>query len=542
MRFITRLGAALNVALRPPYHPSNPPYMQQTANVLHSIVLCKGTPLYGYAVGRSYFLRIAYLRPSDRWKLMRVLAEGAVLGGLKAKVYEGHLAFVLQFMCDFGLGGCGWLDLADVRFRTVPGACASDVAPCSTGPSLALADPVPSRPRPRLRRSDDDPLASPDSQALLPSRLRRWTTLTTAAHYQHPAALPSTARTTLELDVHAMSVLNRLAIGQRDVHHDFIELRQGLQGERKLVDSLEELWEDERRRRRAAGKVGAEGADDMGKLSYGERLGSADAIPGKNVGWSSEPRWWAEVDARIAADREALEADGGVDPARKRTLDDLLARAAGRRETRAELEKWDSKIPTAFDALVRGWPKAPLPSAAPEPLPAQSQYVPAPVGALEDAATVGPTTTAAGGSASRSNAFSTADDGDGDDDGALDVDDAAVLSASQSASQLEREDLARALAEADEDYLHPPALDLSPLGPRAPGDAGADQRGGVVGVDPDLLGEVVDPWGEEGSGFTGDLTQVGGRTRTRVRRPAAGAAGERSDGPASSCVSHPLRS
>lgn len=64
---------------------------------------------------------------------------------------------------------------------------------------------------------------------------------------------------------------------------------------------------------RAAGKL-----DDsaMGKLSYGDREGKADELPGKGVGWSSEERWWDEIQKRIDADVER-----GVDPL---TLDSFI--------------------------------------------------------------------------------------------------------------------------------------------------------------------------------------------------------------------------
>jgi len=523
-RFISRLGTALNVALRPPYKASNPAHLTKTANAIHSIVLCKGTELYGYRVGYSYFLRIAYLRPSDRYKLMRVLAEGAVLE-LKARIYEGHLSFVLQFMADFGLGGCGWLDLADVRFRSLP--------------------------------DETDPAVSPGSEMLLPSRLRRWTTATTAAHYLHPQTLGPTSRTALELDVHVGAILNRLTIVPRELHHDFVELAQGGLGtDRKLVDSLEELWEDERRRRRAAGKSTA-GENDLGKLSYGTRLGSADEVPGRSVGWGSEPRWWAEVDARIAQDRETLRArataaaaaagediaaDGPTPPLPSRKLEDLLAHAAGRRETAAELARWDRYIPTTFRALTRGWPRTPMPSAAPEPLPAQSQHLPThDVRALEDDSTAAvdgwarradrSSTTTPRKEMGSTNVFSAPPTpgggrfGDDSDDGfrEADVDARLVFEATQRASQLESEERQRLLDEGDAlDYLHPPEADdgtfdaIAVGGPGGPLVDGEDDREVHA-----VHGRPVDPWGAD-SGFEGDLTQIGGRSRVRIKTETAG--------------------
>lgn len=510
-RFITRLGTALNVALRPPYKASNPPHLSKTANAIHSIVLCKGTELYGYRVGYSYFLRIAYLRPNDRYKLLQVLPGGAVCD-LRARIYEGHLSFVLQFMADFGLGGCGWLDLADVRFRSLP--------------------------------DETDPPVSPGSEMLLPSRLRRWTTATTAAHYLHPTTLTPTSRTALEIDVHANAILNRLAIVPRELHKGFVELAQGGLGtDRKLVDSLEELWEDERRRRRAAGKS-TSGEDDLGKLSYGTRLGSADEIPGKGVGWGSEPRWWAEVDARISQERETLLAraaaataaaedvqSAGHSSLPPRRLEDLLAHSAGRKESTAELARWDAYIPTTFRALTRGWPRTPLPSAAIEPLVVQSQHLPRhDVRALEDDSTAAADGRArrtnrdiarsTPGKGSAANIFSAPPTpvgnqlGDGkdayDSEGEADVDLQRVWAATQRASQLEEdEERERMLAENEANYLHPPEAD----------DGTFDAVGTSVEDDLELNaihGRPVDPWGDE-SGFQGDLPHLGGRSRGRIK-------------------------
>ena len=38
------------------------------------------------------------------------------------EVYEAHLSFLLQFMCDYGLYGCGELDISGASFRRVSDA------------------------------------------------------------------------------------------------------------------------------------------------------------------------------------------------------------------------------------------------------------------------------------------------------------------------------------------------------------------------------------------------------------------------------------
>lgn len=135
-RFINKLGAELNLALakapsdgrsaptggagaaNDPFNFNNQNRPSSiNANAIQSIRLVKGTPFYGYHVGFSYYLRIAFLKHSHRWTLLKVLGEDGLIRRRKFEVYEAHLGFVLQFLCDFGLGGCGWLDIQDARFR-----------------------------------------------------------------------------------------------------------------------------------------------------------------------------------------------------------------------------------------------------------------------------------------------------------------------------------------------------------------------------------------------------------------------------------------
>ena len=37
--------------------------------------------------------------------------------GTRFRVFESHLSYVLQFLCDFSLYGCGWIDLGEVWQR-----------------------------------------------------------------------------------------------------------------------------------------------------------------------------------------------------------------------------------------------------------------------------------------------------------------------------------------------------------------------------------------------------------------------------------------
>ncbi len=81
-----------------------------------SVVLVKGVPFYGHHVGYKYYLKISLVSPSMVGRATGILQGGKFMGR-KFTVYESHLAAKLQFMIDYDLYGCGWLDLDGCKFR-----------------------------------------------------------------------------------------------------------------------------------------------------------------------------------------------------------------------------------------------------------------------------------------------------------------------------------------------------------------------------------------------------------------------------------------
>lgn len=81
-----------------------------------SVMLVKGVPFYGYHIGHSYFLKISLVNPSRIYVALEQLRKPVVLGR-EWQPHEAHMNHVLQFMCDFDLYGCGWLDLGGGTFR-----------------------------------------------------------------------------------------------------------------------------------------------------------------------------------------------------------------------------------------------------------------------------------------------------------------------------------------------------------------------------------------------------------------------------------------
>ena len=120
-RFAVSLNHAICLAMR-----QNPTSAASTSKYgggtdprhLHvmSVMLVKGIPFYGYHIGYSYFLKVSLVNPSRMFVALEQLRKPAVLGR-EWQPHEAHLNHVLQFMCDFDLYGCGWLELGGGTFR-----------------------------------------------------------------------------------------------------------------------------------------------------------------------------------------------------------------------------------------------------------------------------------------------------------------------------------------------------------------------------------------------------------------------------------------
>jgi DNA polymerase zeta len=126
-----------------------------------------------------------------------ILRSGIIMK-TRFRIYESHLSFPLQFMCDFGLYGCGSLELNGGWER-----CMDDTAETQT--SLFKRSP----------------------------------------HFRQ-------SRLPLELDVIAPQVWNRHNLNPRNMAFNIGEPPPVLQEER-FVLSVRELWEDESKRRQARG-------------------------------------------------------------------------------------------------------------------------------------------------------------------------------------------------------------------------------------------------------------------------------------------------
>ncbi|WVF72225.1 hypothetical protein IAT40_007037 [Kwoniella sp. CBS 6097] len=329
-RFAVSLNHAMCLAMR-----QNPTSAANTSKYgggvdpkhLHviSVMLVKGVPFYGYHLGYSYFLKVTLANPSKIYTALEQLRKSVVLGR-EWQPHEAHMNHVLQFMCDFDLYGCGWLDLAGGTFR----------------------EPLP----------EGDPYASPPSSP--EDRPSIFNDLTVPTSMVYPPALspPKDTFTPLEIDVLPHHVLNRLRLKPRNLHHDFIELLHApLDPNEKLVPAVAELWGDERRRRAQRGLSLASEAMMPGSGGMGgrnmEELGYK--VEGKHVenrggNWKISEELWGMIEERMQDER------------RKRGTLNFKAFsnevAMGKGGEKRNYDRW---IMTTFQAVSAHWPRPPRP-------------------------------------------------------------------------------------------------------------------------------------------------------------------------------------
>ena len=106
--YIANLRISINHALAVSYRRDI--YKGDAIYVGH-ITLVKGIPFYGYHVGYRAFLKIYLLNPQHMVRLAELLLQGAILKRV-LQPHESHLQYLLQWMCDYNLYGCAYIDSA----------------------------------------------------------------------------------------------------------------------------------------------------------------------------------------------------------------------------------------------------------------------------------------------------------------------------------------------------------------------------------------------------------------------------------------------
>lgn len=193
------------------------------------ISVCKATPFYGLHSGWRLYYKISLLSPKHVTRLADLFRSGAILGR-SYQPYESHVPYLLQFMIDYNLYGCGTVRCSSVYFRS----------------------PLPKgKITPHGNISSDDP--SHDSVHSLYGHSYLSSETVPAIRLLH-AEYSRCSNTQLELDMPAGAIMNRSALKQRLLHHDIVkEGTVELSTDERILPSLTELWRDDAKRREQLG-------------------------------------------------------------------------------------------------------------------------------------------------------------------------------------------------------------------------------------------------------------------------------------------------
>ncbi|KAH8759500.1 hypothetical protein F5883DRAFT_606566 [Diaporthe sp. PMI_573] len=180
------------------------------AKYVARITLAKGVPFYGFHVGYRFFLKLYMFNPIVMTRLADLLHQGVIMNR-KFQPYEAHLQYLLQFMCDYNLYGCDYLESTKVKFRS---------------------------PVPQYSEGDESSLHLWHSQSVSP------------ANITEDYTLPRVSHCSIEVDICVQDILNRKMVKERRLHHDFTEKVHPVPASMKLVHSMAGLWRDETKRRK----------------------------------------------------------------------------------------------------------------------------------------------------------------------------------------------------------------------------------------------------------------------------------------------------
>lgn len=221
-----KLQQNINIALATAFR-RNP--HDDTSTFVADVSLCKATPFYGLQQGWHYYYKISLLSPKHITRLADLFRSGALLGRAY-QPYESHVPYLLQFMIDYNLYGCGTVRCHSVMFR---------------------------RPLPERSVLSNGNMSSNDPSCSSVYSLHGHTNLSIAnvpaTSILHQDYLRC-SHTQLEVDVLAGSIMNRRALRQRAIHHDILtEGDMPVPDEERILPSLTELWRDDARRREALG-------------------------------------------------------------------------------------------------------------------------------------------------------------------------------------------------------------------------------------------------------------------------------------------------
>ncbi|KAI0537513.1 DNA polymerase family B [Xylaria digitata] len=225
------------------------------------ITLVKGVPFYGFHVGYRFFLKIYMLNPVVMTRLAELLQQGAIMKQ-RLQPYEAHLQYLLQFMTDYNLYGCAYIDAKRACFRA----------------------PIPHH------EGHENPTHIWHSQSISPPFIT------------DDPDLPRVSHCSIEVDICVHDILNRRDITERQLHHDFNERNHPLQTDTKLVHSMAGLWKNETARRKRRMTNPTKGSSPFPPEVLVSM--SADLRDSQPSGWIHEEEYRGQIQELIHQERE----------------------------------------------------------------------------------------------------------------------------------------------------------------------------------------------------------------------------------------------
>lgn len=281
----------------------------------------KGVPFYGFHVGYKFFFKVYMLNPSNMTRFADLLRQGAVMKRV-LQPYESHLQYLTQWMCDYNMYGCDYIECSKVKFR----------------------GPVPDS------HEVDTTLHHWHDKSIPPEMISGETTL------------PKQSHCPLEVDISVQDIMNRWDIKERPLHHDFIEQSEPTSPETKIVHSMAGLWKDETERRKKQ-----LGLSDPGSTPFEpEELVSmsADLRKSHRDGWIHEDDYRIEMKTLAAEEQRK---SNGMKPSFK----NFVKKTPFESFVKTALESVEDLYPENLQSL--GLEKSPVQPAMPETHEANAQ-------------------------------------------------------------------------------------------------------------------------------------------------------------------------
>ncbi|KAI0877980.1 DNA polymerase family B [Hypoxylon argillaceum] len=256
--YIYRLHLSIDHALAVSYRRN---VYDGNSRYVARITLVKGIPFYGFYVGYRFYLKIYMLNPAVMTRFAELLRQGVIMKQV-LQPYEAHLQYILQFMTDYNLYGCAFIDAKKACFRApVPQHEDNEVSA-----HLWHSQSVP---RPFITDDMD---------------------------------LPRVSHCSIEVDICVHDILNRNEVRERQLHHDFSERNNPLPADMKLVHSMAGLWKDETKRRKRKMPNPIEGSSPFPPDVLVSM--SADPRDSQAPGWIHEKEYRDQIQELVGQEHE----------------------------------------------------------------------------------------------------------------------------------------------------------------------------------------------------------------------------------------------